>query len=98
MKRLNIHTVEGRLAIIAKCEDIDAGLHQLHLHLQNLETQMAFKDQEIQELRKLLSSKKRHDASLDRFATLERIVRAVWKDGASIYADEIQELVATLEL
>jgi hypothetical protein len=40
--RINIQTVEGRQKLIAKLEDINAGLHQLDLHVMHLdrETQL----------------------------------------------------------
>lgn len=38
--RTNVHTVEGRLNLIAKVEDINAGLHQLDLHMANVETEL----------------------------------------------------------
>jgi hypothetical protein len=35
--RINVQTVEGRQKLIAKLEDINAGLHQLDLHVMHLD-------------------------------------------------------------
>ena len=47
--RINIQTVEGRQKLIAKLEDINAGLHQLDLHVMHL-------DRELELLRSIVSA------------------------------------------
>jgi hypothetical protein len=47
--RINIQTVEGRQKLIAKLEDINAGLHQLDLHVMHL-------DRELDLLRSIVSA------------------------------------------
>ena len=38
--RINVQTVEGRQKLIAKLEDINAGLHQLDLHVMHLDREL----------------------------------------------------------
>lgn len=47
--RINVQTVEGRQKLIAKLEDINAGLHQLDLHVMHL-------DRELDLLRSIVSA------------------------------------------
>ena len=47
--RINVQTVEGRQKLIAKLEDINAGLHQLDLHVMHL-------DRELELLRSIVSA------------------------------------------
>ena len=44
-ERINVHTVSGRQQLIAKIEDINAGLHQLDLHIGNVEKELAISRQ-----------------------------------------------------
>ena len=46
-ERINVHTVSGRQQLIAKIEDINAGLHQLDLHIANVEKELAVSRQII---------------------------------------------------
>lgn len=97
-EKIGIRTVAGRQELIAKVEDINAGLHQLDLHLINVEKDMARLEAENKELRRLLSSKHNHELDLEQIAISEQLVRAVWRDGMSVYDPAVQTLVDKLEL
>lgn len=97
-QRTNVMTVVGRQELIAKLEDINAGLHQLELHVQNTEKDLATARAENAQLRVLVRSAERGELDLDELATMTQIITSVWKHGMSIYDPVIQKLVAKLEL
>ena len=92
--RVNIHTVQGRQALIAKLEDMNQAVHQLDLLVTNMERDLAQRQELLAELEIL---RQRHGITMEeRHRQLERLFRRVWIEGESIYDKEVQRIAEDL--
>ncbi len=97
---VDVTKVTGRQELIAKVEDINAGLHQLHILVANLEGDleraMAQRNALQEERDALLRQSISVPTDPPRVAILEQVVASVWRDGMSIYDPVIQRLIEKL--
>lgn len=92
--RINVHTIQGRQALIAKIEDMNAAVHQLDLLVTNMERDLAQRQELLAELEIL---RREHGVAMDcRHRQLETLFKLVWVDGNSIYDKAVQALVEEL--
>lgn len=94
MTKIDIRTVQGRQALIAKVEDMNAAVHQLDLLVNNMERDLAQREELLAELELL---RDRHGVAMgERHRKLEALFKLVWVKGESIYSKEVQELAEQL--